>query len=80
MSLQTKIDKTLDATKTFCPMPVILAREAIDSLEGGQVLELLTTDPGSVADIPAFAKNTGHELLEMKEEGKTYKFYIRKKA
>ena len=57
-----RITKTIDCKKMLCPMPVYRAAEAIKKPAPGEVLEVLCTDPGSLADFPAFARQTGHEL------------------
>ncbi len=75
----TKPDETLDCRGLMCPMPVLKTKQAIEKLEPGQVLEVITTDSGSKVDIPAWAKSTGNELLSMKDEEGVHKFYIRKK-
>lgn len=71
-------DRLLDCRRTLCPVPVIRARHAIDELLPGQILKVLTTDPGSWADFPAFARNTGHELLHASKEDGEYIYYLRK--
>jgi len=72
-------DEVLDARGLSCPMPVLKTKKALDSIEPGQVLEVLTTDPGSKSDIPALLDRLGHELLETKEDGGVISFYIKKK-
>ncbi|KRG11543.1 hypothetical protein ACA30_00105 [Virgibacillus soli] len=72
------ITKTVDAKGFACPMPVVKTKKAIDTINSGEVLEVLTTDKGALSDIPAWAKGGGHRLLEQKtEEGILY-FYIQK--
>ena len=71
-------DKVLDAKGLNCPLPILKAKKAIKELEAGQVLEVLSTDPGSVADFQAFSRTTGNELLDHSEEGGVYTFHIRK--
>lgn len=73
-----KVDLTLDCRGTLCPMPVIRMSQAIKKIEVGQVIEMLTTDPGSVPDMAAWSKQTGHELLRRNEREGVYTFYIRK--
>jgi tRNA 2-thiouridine synthesizing protein A len=77
---QTEIDAdaVLDASGLLCPMPVVKTAKAMKALEPGQVLRLVATDRGSVADIPAWAESTGNELLEWHEEGDTFVFLLRK--
>lgn len=73
-------DLMLDAKGLKCPMPVVKARKAIDTLQAGQVLEVVTTDPGSMADFRSWTKNTGHEMLSAEEQDGVYRYVIRKKA
>ena len=71
--------EVLDARRLSCPMPVIKTAKAIKALEPGQVLKILATDRGSIADVPAWAGSTGNELLDWHEDGDTLVFYVRKK-
>ena len=65
------VARTLDTSGLLCPLPVYKAAVALKQLDPGQVLELICTDPGSLADIPALARQAGHELLRTVEgEGK----------
>ncbi len=73
-----KSDKILDAKGLSCPMPIVKTKKAIDTIESGQVLEVHTTDKGAIADLSAWVKSTGHELLEQTEESGFLKFYIKK--
>ena len=72
--------QTLDAKGLNCPLPILKAKKALKSLEGGQVLEVLSTDPGSVADFAAFCRTTGNELVEENEADGIYTYLIRKKG
>lgn len=81
MSAQVKVEeKTVDYRGLFCPMPIVKISKDIKEIEIGQVVEMLADDPGSKADVQAWANQTGNELLEMKEEGGVFKFYIRRKS
>ncbi len=71
-------DKSLDTSGLNCPLPVLKTKKALEGLNSGQILEVISTDPGSKADIPAFCSRTGHELVETVEEGGKYIFYIKK--
>ncbi|SMO83478.1 sulfurtransferase TusA family protein [Melghirimyces algeriensis] len=73
-----KADMTVDAKGLSCPMPIVRAKKSIDSLNTGEIMELITTDPGSVKDFQSWVKQTKHELLEHKEEDGVYTFYVRK--
>ena len=59
-------------------MPVVKANKEIKTLEPGQVLKVLATDRGSIADMPAWAEDTGNELLEWHEEGGVLVYFVRK--
>lgn len=72
------VTKVLDAKGLACPMPVVRARKEIKEMTTGEVLEILATDKGSVADLAAWSKSGGHTLLEHSEEAGVFKFYIQK--
>lgn len=71
-------DKVLDARGLLCPMPVVKAGKEIATLEPGQVLKVLATDRGSVADMPAWAEDSGNELLAWHEEDGVFVYYVRR--
>ncbi|MEY2873154.1 MAG: hypothetical protein RLZZ373_525 [Pseudomonadota bacterium] len=56
-------DKDIDTRGLNCPLPILKAKKALAELASGQVLRVLATDPGSVRDFQAFARQTGHVLL-----------------
>ena len=60
---EIRVDESLDCTGLLCPLPVYKAGLALQRLEAGQVLELVCTDPGSLEDVPALARQTGDALL-----------------
>ena len=72
-------DKELDAKGLNCPLPILRAKKALAEMTSGQVLRIMATDPGSVKDFAAFAKQTGNELLSTAEKGKEYEFFITRK-
>lgn len=72
------IDQTLDAKGMACPMPVVRARKVMKQMETGQVLEIEATDKGSVADLAAWSKSGGHELIEHTENAGVFTFLIKK--
>ena len=72
-------DQELDACGLNCPLPILRAKKALAGLDSGQVLHIIATDPGSVKDFEAFAKQTGNELLESNEDGDKYHFMVKKK-
>jgi TusA-related sulfurtransferase len=72
-------DQTLDTLGLFCPIPVILTSKKIKQMEIDQVLEILSDDEGIKKDMPAWCKTTGNEFLDLIQEGKVFKVYVRKK-
>lgn len=73
-------DHTLDAKGLNCPLPILKAKKALKEVPAGGTLEVLSTDPGSVADFEAFCRQTGNELLEQTTDDSTYRFLIKKAA
>lgn len=73
-----EVVKRVDARGLSCPMPVVRMKKAMDSIQSGEVVELLATDRGSLSDVRAWAQNGGHQLLESREEGDVFVFVIRK--
>lgn len=73
-----QFDKELDASGLNCPLPILRTKKELNGLQKGQVLHIIATDPGSVKDFEAFAKQTGNQLLESSEEAGKYHFYIKK--
>ena len=71
-------DRQIDCTGLFCPMPIVKTREAMAQMTAGQVLEMLSDDPASDPDMRSWARNTGHELLDVARNGAVYRFVIRK--
>ena len=71
-------DSELDASGLNCPLPILRAKKAISALEGGQLLKIIATDPGSVKDFEAFCKQTGNELVSSGEEDGKFVFMIKK--
>lgn len=73
-----RADQVLDCRKLSCPLPVLKTKNAISKMDMGKILEVISTDPGSVKDIEAWAKQTGQDLLEIIREDGHYRFYIKK--
>jgi tRNA 2-thiouridine synthesizing protein A len=71
-------DLELDARGLNCPLPILRAKKSIQTLNSGQVLRIVATDPGSVKDFEAFCKQTGNELLASTQQSGEYLFDIRK--
>jgi tRNA 2-thiouridine synthesizing protein A len=73
-------DKEFDASGLSCPLPIVKTKKALADMSPGQVLRVVATDPGSVADMAAFAEQTGNALLEQGSQDKKFVFFLRKKG
>ena len=73
------VDQELDTRGLNCPLPILKAKKALSTLQSGQVLRVLATDPGSLRDFAAFAKQTGHELLEQQSLGTEFVHILKRK-
>ena len=71
--------KELDARGLHCPLPILKAKKALAELQSGEVLRIMATDPGSVRDFQAFAKQTGNALLSHVQTGHEFVFLMRRK-
>ncbi|HFD78797.1 MAG TPA: sulfurtransferase TusA family protein [Gammaproteobacteria bacterium] len=74
----SEIAATVDASGLNCPLPILRTRKAIKDMQAGEVLEVVSTDPGSVKDMASFCEQTGNTLLASNESGERYVFLIRK--
>jgi tRNA 2-thiouridine synthesizing protein A len=75
-----KAEKVMDLKGLPCPMPVVKVSKGIKDIEVGQVLEAVTTDPGALADFPAWARTSGNEILETHQDSGEIRFYIKRNA
>ncbi len=73
-------DASLDCKGLMCPMPIVKLAKKIKEMQVGQVLELIVDDPGAKEDVPAWCSRTQNELVETKQEGNVFRFYIRRKV
>ncbi len=71
--------KTIDTRGLNCPLPILKAKKALSELQAGDVLKVLATDPGSLRDFQAFARQTGNELLEQSTAGEEFVHYLRRR-
>jgi len=71
-------NKEFDASGLSCPLPIVKTKKALSDMTPGQVLRVISTDPGSVADMAAFAEQTGNALLEQGSENGKFVFYMKK--
>ena len=77
METTPTVDKEIDTRGLNCPLPILRAKKALSDMTSGQVLKILATDPGSVRDFQAFAKQTGNELLAQQTVDKEFVHYLR---
>ena len=76
--MELQVTKTIDAKGQKCPMPVLLAARGIKGMAPGEVMLIEATDGGSRSDIPAWARDTGNELVESSSENGIHRYVIRK--
>jgi TusA-related sulfurtransferase len=73
------INKEVDTRGLNCPLPILKAKKALSELSSGQTVKVVSTDPGSLRDFQAFAKQTGNELLEQQTVGTDYIHVLRRR-
>jgi tRNA 2-thiouridine synthesizing protein A len=74
-----EFDRELDTRGLNCPLPILRTKKALNELQSGQVLKVVSTDPGSVKDFEAFSRQTGHQLVSHAEANKEFTFYVKRK-
>jgi TusA-related sulfurtransferase len=72
-------DREIDTRGLNCPLPILRAKKALAEMASGQVLRIVATDPGSVRDFQAFARQTGNELLGQETAGKEFNHYLKRR-
>jgi tRNA 2-thiouridine synthesizing protein A len=73
------VTKELDTRGLNCPLPILKAKKALADMSSGQLLKVVATDPGSVRDFQAFARQTGNELVEQSEAGSEFVHLLRRR-
>ncbi|KQT14386.1 sulfurtransferase TusA family protein [Ramlibacter sp. Leaf400] len=73
------IDKQIDTRGLNCPLPILRAKKALTDMQSGQLLKVVATDPGSLRDFQAFARQTGNELVEQQQEGEEIIHVLRRR-
>jgi tRNA 2-thiouridine synthesizing protein A len=71
--------KEIDTRGLNCPLPILKAKKALADMSSGQVLKVVATDPGSVRDFQAFARQTGNELVEQSSTDNEFTHYLRRR-
>ena len=69
---------SLDFKGLLCPMPVVKLAQAIKQIQVGELVEAIATDPGVMADIPAWARTSGNEVVSLEKQDKVFKFVVRR--
>ena len=78
MTEELKTVTTLDLKGLVCPIPIVKVSQAIKQVQVGEVIEAIATDPGVLADIPAWCKTSGNELVKMERVDKVFRFVVRR--
>ncbi len=78
MAMLLEADRVLDCKGMLCPLPVIKVSKEIKAMQLGQVLKMIATDKGAPADMQAWSRQTGNELLDSHEENGQFVFFIRR--
>jgi TusA-related sulfurtransferase len=73
------IQKEIDTRGLNCPLPILKAKKALSDMKSGDVLKVLATDPGSMRDFQAFARQTGNELIEQSKDQDEFIHYLRRR-
>ncbi len=72
------VNKSIDLKGLLCPMPVVKMAKAIKEIDLGQTIEAFATDPGVMADIPAWCRTTGNELVTLEKQDKQFHFVVKR--
>ena len=72
-------DQELDTRGLKCPLPILKAKKALAGLTSGQLLKVVSTDPGSLRDFQAFCRQTGNELVEQETVGAEFVHVLRRR-
>ena len=72
-------DKELDTRGLNCTLPILKAKKALAEMASGEVLKVMATDPGSVRDFQAFARQTGNDLVQQDTVGQEYVHFLRRR-
>jgi tRNA 2-thiouridine synthesizing protein A len=73
------IDKELDTRGLLCPLPILKAKKALAEIASGAVLKVVSTDPGSIRDFQAFARQTGNELVAQESNEREFVHVLRRR-
>lgn len=78
MAEEIKPDMEIDLKGLLCPLPMVRVSQNISKVPVGGILKAVATDPGSLADIPSWARTTGNEVLKVEKGDKLFTFYVKR--
>jgi tRNA 2-thiouridine synthesizing protein A len=78
MADELKVDLDLDLKGLLCPLPMVRVSQNIGKVPVGGIVKATATDPGSMADIPSWARTTGNEVVKTERDGKNFVFYVKR--
>lgn len=70
--MPAEVDRELDTRGLNCPLPILKAKKSLNEMASGQLLKVVSTDPGSIRDFQAFARQTGNELVAQETVGSDF--------
>ena len=79
MEQALRIDREVDARGLNCPLPILRTKKTLNDMLSGQVVRIIATDPASVRDFEAFARQTGNQLVQQSEQDGAFVFLMRRK-
>ena len=79
MNSETEPHKEVDTSGLKCPLPILRAKKALTDMESGQILKVISTDPASVRDFQAFARQTGNELLSQSQQEQSWVHVLKRR-
>lgn len=74
-----EFNRDLDVKGLNCPLPILRTKKMLAEMQSGEILRVLATDAGALKDFPAFAKQTGNELLAQNAESGVFEFFLKRK-
>ncbi len=78
MADELKPDLELDLKGLLCPLPMVRVSQNITKVAVGGIIKATASDPGSMADIPSWARTTGNEVVKTERDGKNFVFYVKR--
>lgn len=79
MSGAIEFNAEVDAIGMNCPLPILRTKKALATMQSGEILKIKATDAGAAHDFPAFAKQTGNELIGTANEGNILIFFLKRR-